>query len=64
MRARYSSFALLISCGLLAAPGRGDSGVTGVVTSAQAPAPAVALPNKDGSLKFAVLGDFGTGDRT
>jgi len=64
MRARYSSLALLISCGLLAAAGRGDSGVTGVVTSAQAPAPAVALPNKDGSLKFAVLGDFGTGDRT
>jgi predicted phosphodiesterase len=32
----------------------------------QAPAPAtppVALPNKDGSLKFGVLGDFGTGDR-
>ena len=32
----------------------------------QAPAPAappVALPNRDGSLKFGVLGDFGTGDR-
>ena len=27
-------------------------------------APTVALPNKSGSLKFAVLGDFGTGDRT
>ncbi len=25
---------------------------------------AVALPNKEGSFKFAVLGDFGTGDRT
>jgi calcineurin-like phosphoesterase family protein len=24
----------------------------------------VALPNRDGSFKFAVLGDFGTGDRT
>ena len=35
--------------------------------SAQQPAPAApttALPNKAGSLKFAVLGDFGTGDRT
>jgi predicted MPP superfamily phosphohydrolase len=34
--------------------------------SVQAPAPAappIALPNKDGSLKFGVLGDFGTGDR-
>ena len=26
--------------------------------------PAVALPNKPGSFKFAVLGDFGTGDKT
>ena len=26
--------------------------------------PTTALPNKDGSFKFAVLGDFGTGDRT
>jgi Predicted phosphohydrolases len=25
--------------------------------------PAVSLPNKDGSLKFLVLGDFGTGDK-
>jgi predicted MPP superfamily phosphohydrolase len=33
------------------------------VRSQQAPAagPAVALPNRDGSLKFAVLGDFGDG---
>ena len=33
---------------------------------AQQPAnsPATALPNKNGSFKFAVLGDFGTGDRT
>jgi predicted MPP superfamily phosphohydrolase len=34
--------------------------------TAQQPAPAAptALPNRTGSLKFAVLGDFGTGDRT
>ena len=34
--------------------------------NAQQPAnsPATALPNKNGSFKFAVLGDFGTGDRT
>ncbi|HET7219839.1 MAG TPA: metallophosphoesterase, partial [Vicinamibacterales bacterium] len=31
--------------------------------AAQPAAQAVALPNKDGSFKFAVLGDFGTGDR-
>lgn len=33
----------------------------------QAPAPQLAptaLPNREGSLKFAVLGDFGTGERT
>jgi hypothetical protein len=29
----------------------------------QAAAPATALPNRDGSLKFAVLGDFGNGSR-
>jgi len=43
----------------------GDLPTTAV--SAQAPqpaAPAVALPNRAGSLKFAVLGDFGTGERT
>jgi Calcineurin-like phosphoesterase len=35
-----------------------------VTVQAPAPAaPAVALPNKDGSLKFGVLGDFGTGSR-
>src|SRR5580765_1468863 len=28
-----------------------------------AAAPAVTLPNQSGSLKFAVLGDFGTGER-
>ena len=38
-----------------------------VVTAAlaqQQGAPVVNLPNRDGSVKFAVLGDFGTGDRT
>src|SRR5262249_60450535 len=33
------------------------------VTQAAQKAQPVALPNRDGSLKFAVLGDFGTGDR-
>ena len=31
--------------------------------AAQSPQPEVALPNKSGSFKFAVLGDFGTGSR-
>jgi len=33
------------------------------VATMQSPAAPVPLPNKEGSLKFAVLGDFGTGDR-
>jgi predicted MPP superfamily phosphohydrolase len=32
--------------------------------AAPAAPPAAALPNRDGSLKFGVLGDFGTGDRS
>jgi 3',5'-cyclic AMP phosphodiesterase CpdA len=41
---------------------RSDARAT-VVLAAQAPAePAVPLPNKDGSFKFGILGDFGTGD--
>jgi len=64
MRFRYSSFALLICCGVLAARGCRDGDLASVAISAQAPPPAVVLPNKEGSLKFAVLGDFGTGDPT
>ena len=45
-----------------------DIGVTAGITTVEAqqpPAePPVALPNKDGSFKFCVLGDFGTGSRS
>jgi 3',5'-cyclic AMP phosphodiesterase CpdA len=45
----------------------GCSAATILPPPVQAPqtaqAPAVALPNREGSLKFGVLGDFGTGDR-
>lgn len=34
-----------------------------VVQAPQAAAPPIELPNKEGSLKFGVLGDFGTGSR-
>ena len=34
------------------------------IEARQAPQPEIPLPNRDGSFKFAVLGDFGTGDRT
>ena len=42
-----------------------DSGMSTLVEARQSPAePAVPLPNKEGSFKFGVLGDFGTGDRS
>jgi|KBSMisStandDraft_5_1062788.scaffolds.fasta_scaffold411427_1 predicted phosphodiesterase len=55
----------LVLCGslVIAVPGFRE-GLPGSTISAQSPAPTVALPNKDGSLKFAVLGDFGTGEPT
>ena len=53
---------------ILTGPGCRDTGVTASAPASQAQRsqaeqPA-ALPNKDGSFKFGVLGDFGTGDRT
>jgi len=40
-----------------------DAAAATAVVAAQAPAePTVPLPNRDGSFKFGVLGDFGTGD--
>src|SRR4051812_6756293 len=61
--------ALLGCCLAVAASGCGRSDLPAPSVSvhaqaAPAAAPAVALPNKDGSFKFAVLGDFGTGERT
>jgi hypothetical protein len=54
---------LALTAAYLSTIGAGSSGPT----VAQAPAPAaaqpVALPNKEGSLKFAVMGDFGTGKK-
>lgn len=40
------------------------SNPVGVVEAQPATTPAVPLPNRNGSLKFAVLGDFGTGQPT
>ena len=51
--------------GVLFATGCNDVGTTGSASAAepqQTAQPVVALPNKEGSFKFAVLGDFGTGD--
>ena len=41
-----------------------DVTTTGRAVAAQSGAPVVALPNKEGSFRFAVLGDFGTGARS
>ena len=41
-----------------------DSGIPDSAAAAQAQDPLVQLPNKEGTFKFGVLGDFGTGDRT
>jgi hypothetical protein len=54
-----------LSIGIIFATGCNDAGTTGSASAAEAQQtaqPAVALPNKQGSFKFAVLGDFGTGD--
>jgi predicted phosphodiesterase len=67
MRTRHVFSVLLLL--LLAAAGAGcRNGAIASATAVEAQQPAaepqVALPNKDGSFKFAVLGDFGTGDQT
>src|SRR5947209_10077220 len=67
MRTRHVLSVLLVR--LLAAAGAGcRNGAIASATAVEAQQPAaepqVALPNKDGSFKFAVLGDFGTGDQT
>jgi 3',5'-cyclic AMP phosphodiesterase CpdA len=65
MRPRHSLVVLLLSLGLTGAgcPDTAIHPATFAVAAMQSAAePLVPLPNKDGSLKFAVLGDFGTGD--
>lgn len=64
MRMRAVAAVLLLCAGALGC-GAGSSAPAGpAVVHAPVPAsPPVPLPNRDGSLKFAVLGDFGTGDR-
>jgi hypothetical protein len=51
--------ALVLGCSVVTAVPPGAA----VAQSPPAAAGAVPLPNRDGSLKFGVLGDFGTGDR-
>ena len=61
----YSSVALLFVLVTWTGTACRDGGApeATAVVAAQSPAePTVPLPNKDGSFKFGVLGDFGTGD--
>jgi predicted MPP superfamily phosphohydrolase len=68
MRTRHpSSVVLLFFLLTLTGAGCRDSGaaVATFLVAAQSPAePTVPLPNKDGSFKFGVLGDFGTGAKS
>jgi hypothetical protein len=66
MRTSYTWSACLVYTGfVLAGAGCRDGTPPGAVVAVlaqQTAAPAVPLPNRSGTLKFAVLGDFGTGD--
>src|SRR6185295_6742140 len=65
MRPRHALlFALRLVLALATWTGCADNGVAaGTAEQAAQPQPTVALPNKDGSFKFGVLGDFGTGEK-
>jgi Calcineurin-like phosphoesterase len=67
MLTRHASSVVLLSLLSLTGAGCRDGSVVagiGVVEAQQSPPePLVPLPNRDGSVKFGVLGDFGTGSR-
>lgn len=67
MRTRHLSSVVFLFL-IVVAAGCRDSGIIGratILEAQQSPAELpVPLPNKDGSFKFGVLGDFGTGDRS
>ena len=66
MRFLRSALVVITCCVLPFAAGcnRDVSAVVEAQAQPQAAQGTTALPNKNGSLKFAVLGDFGTGNRT
>ena len=61
MRFRSSCFVLLFVATVPTATACRNGNAEPTV-EAQAPQPAIPLPNKNGTFKFGVLGDFGTGD--
>ncbi|HZI80877.1 MAG TPA: metallophosphoesterase [Vicinamibacterales bacterium] len=63
---RYCAVAAVVASCLSCATGPSASRVAGNAVQVAAPpvaAAPVSLPNRDGSLKFVVFGDFGTGER-
>jgi predicted phosphodiesterase len=64
---RHFLLVLIVASGAGSLAAQASRGTAWAQAAQQASAPpaaaTVALPNKDGSFKFAVLGDFGTGDR-
>ena len=65
MRSLHLPRAAFLLISVMFATGCDDVAPTGSASAAepqQTAQPVVALPNKEGSFKFAVLGDFGTGD--
>src|SRR4029450_6589716 len=63
---RRPSGLVLVVCAVVACLAAAPREVSPAFTGLQAPAPApgalpLTLPNKDGALKFGVMGDFGTG---
>ena len=66
-RLTLSLLAASVACGLTigcqSLPGTPGPSETVTVAGQTAASPPTALPNRDGSLKFGVLGDFGTGSR-
>ena len=67
MRTRHLSLIVLLFLFIVTGVGyrsRGNSAGTARLEAQQSPAaPVVPLPNRDGSFKFGVLGDFGTGSQ-
>jgi predicted phosphodiesterase len=66
MQMRRGSFLALLLLLISSGTGCRNNGLTGGTTVVQAyeAESAVALPNKDGSLKFSILGDFGSGAKS
>ena len=62
-RRRFATAVLFLSVVLACSVGTAVPPGPAVVQAPQRTAAAAPLPNKDDSLKFGVLGDFGTGDR-